>query len=126
MSSSAPNIGDYYQGGVIFYLDGNGGGLVSDISDLCNSYWGCPWSIVDTDSWDGAQNSLDIMTQCADPMIAARLCDNSYNQGYSDWYLPAKGQLDDMYDFHANIAVLTNITPDHLDRYEYKYENYHR
>jgi UDP-N-acetylmuramoylalanine--D-glutamate ligase len=33
-------------------------------------------------------------------------------------------QLDGMYDFTADIAVLLNITPDHLDRYEYKFENY--
>lgn len=33
-------------------------------------------------------------------------------------------QLDHMYDFKADIAVLVNITPDHLDRYEYKLENY--
>lgn len=33
-------------------------------------------------------------------------------------------QLDNMYDFHANIAILLNITPDHLDRYEFKFENY--
>lgn len=33
-------------------------------------------------------------------------------------------QLDNMYRFRANIAVLLNITPDHLDRYEYKMENY--
>lgn len=33
-------------------------------------------------------------------------------------------QLDNMYDFHANIAVLMNITPDHLDRYDYKMQNY--
>ena len=33
-------------------------------------------------------------------------------------------QLDDMYDFRANVAVMMNITPDHLDRYEYKFENY--
>lgn len=32
--------------------------------------------------------------------------------------------LDDMYEFKADIAILTNITPDHLDRYEYKIENY--
>ena len=32
--------------------------------------------------------------------------------------------LDDMYSFKADIAVLLNITPDHLDRYEYKMENY--
>lgn len=33
-------------------------------------------------------------------------------------------QLDHMYDFKADIAILVNITPDHLDRYEYKLENY--
>jgi len=33
-------------------------------------------------------------------------------------------QLDGMFDFIADIAVLLNITPDHLDRYEYKFENY--
>lgn len=33
-------------------------------------------------------------------------------------------QLDNMYDFRANVAVLLNITPDHLDRYDYKMQNY--
>lgn len=33
-------------------------------------------------------------------------------------------QLDNMYDFRANIAVLMNITPDHLDRYGYEMQNY--
>lgn len=33
-------------------------------------------------------------------------------------------QLDNMYEFKANVAVLLNITPDHLDRYDHKMENY--
>ena len=33
-------------------------------------------------------------------------------------------QLDDILDFKPHIAVLTNITPDHLDRYNYQFENY--
>jgi UDP-N-acetylmuramoylalanine--D-glutamate ligase len=33
-------------------------------------------------------------------------------------------QLDDMVDFRADIAILTNITPDHLDRYNYEMQNY--
>lgn len=33
-------------------------------------------------------------------------------------------QLDNMYDFCADVAIITNITPDHLDRYDFKFENY--
>lgn len=43
-----------------------------------------------------------------------------------DWYVLelSSFQLDDMHDFKADIAVLMNITPDHLDRYDYKMQNY--
>jgi len=33
-------------------------------------------------------------------------------------------QLDNMYEFKADVAVITNITPDHLDRYNYEEQNY--
>jgi len=33
-------------------------------------------------------------------------------------------QLDGMYEFKADIAILLNITPDHLDRYDYNFQNY--
>ena len=33
-------------------------------------------------------------------------------------------QLENMYRFRANVAVIMNITPDHLDRYDYKFQNY--
>ena len=33
-------------------------------------------------------------------------------------------ELENMYDFRANVAVLLNITPDHLDRYDFKMQNY--
>ncbi|MFH2142500.1 MAG: Mur ligase family protein, partial [Bacteroidota bacterium] len=33
-------------------------------------------------------------------------------------------QLDGVFDFKAEIAILLNITPDHLDRYDYKFQNY--
>ena len=44
------------------------------------------------------------------------------------WYVLelSSFQLDGMYKFKADIGVLTNITPDHLDRYDYKLENYAR
>lgn len=47
-------------------------------------------------------------------------------QGGYDYYVIelSSFQLDGMYSFRADIAVLMNITPDHLDRYGYKYQNY--
>ena len=43
-----------------------------------------------------------------------------------DWYVLelSSFQLDGMFDFRADVGVLMNITPDHLDRYNYKFENY--
>ncbi len=43
-----------------------------------------------------------------------------------EWYVIelSSFQLDGMYDFKADVAVLLNITPDHLDRYDYKMQNY--
>ena len=46
--------------------------------------------------------------------------------GQFDWYVLelSSFQLDGMYDFRADVAVLMNITPDHLDRYGYCFQNY--
>ena len=43
-----------------------------------------------------------------------------------DWYVLelSSFQLDGMFDFRAEVAVLMNITPDHLDRYDYCLQNY--
>ncbi len=47
-------------------------------------------------------------------------------EGQYEWYVIelSSFQLDGVYDFRADIALLLNITPDHLDRYEYKMEKY--
>lgn len=43
-----------------------------------------------------------------------------------DWYVLeiSSFQLDNMFDFRADVSVLMNITPDHLDRYEFNMQNY--
>ncbi|RKE98363.1 UDP-N-acetylmuramoyl-L-alanine--D-glutamate ligase [Ichthyenterobacterium magnum] len=44
---------------------------------------------------------------------------------YSNYVLEISSfQLDGVIDFKPNIAVITNVTPDHLDRYNYQFENY--
>lgn len=53
--------------------------------------------------------------------FARQVAENNY-----DYYVLelSSFQLDDMYDFKADIAILLNITPDHLDRYDHKMQNY--
>src|SRR5690606_10840315 len=46
-------------------------------------------------------------------------------QDHAWWVIEVSSfQIDGFIDFKPTIAILTNITPDHLDRYEYKIENY--
>lgn len=47
-------------------------------------------------------------------------------EGSADYYIIelSSFQLDGMFDFKAEVAILLNITPDHLDRYGYKLQNY--
>ncbi|MDN3586263.1 UDP-N-acetylmuramoyl-L-alanine--D-glutamate ligase [Pedobacter aquatilis] len=53
--------------------------------------------------------------------FAAQVADENF-----DWFVLeiSSFMLDDMFAFKADVAVLLNITPDHLDRYDYKLENY--
>ena len=47
------------------------------------------------------------------------------NQSYDHYVLELSSfQLDGIKNFKPHIAIITNITPDHLDRYDYKFENY--
>jgi UDP-N-acetylmuramoylalanine--D-glutamate ligase len=61
------------------------------------------------------------MTGNVGSSFAMAVADGSY-----DYYVIelSSFQLDGMYDFKADIAILLNITPDHLDRYGYKLQNY--
>ncbi|SEQ04430.1 UDP-N-acetylmuramoylalanine--D-glutamate ligase [Hyunsoonleella jejuensis] len=61
--------------------------------------------------------------------LAGNIGDSFANQllekDYENYVLEISSfQLDDVVDFKPKIAVITNITPDHLDRYAYKFENY--
>jgi hypothetical protein len=101
------SIGDYFQGGIVFYLDGNGGGLIASPSNQSDAKWGCIGTSVagadGTAIGTGAQNTIDILNGCNESGIAARICDDLVLAdvfslgGYSDWYLPSKDELNEMY-----------------------------
>jgi len=111
------SIGDYHQGGVIFYLDGNGSGLICDISDIASPLnqvrWGCAndslAGAASTSIGGGFSNTTDIINGCNEVGIAAEVCYNLTNGGYSDWYLPSKDELNEMY-INKTIINATSIS----------------
>ena len=99
-------IGQAALGGIIAYIDGGGStgtsGLVATAADISTgAEWGCIGTEIagadGTAIGTGNQNTIDIMAGCATAGIAARLCGDLTEGGYSDWYLPSKDELNQLY-----------------------------
>jgi hypothetical protein len=95
-------IGQSYGGGIIFYIDGTTQhGLIAAPSDQSTgAQWGCYQTLIGGTSsaiGTGQANTTAIITGCATTGIAAQICDVLVLNGYSDWYLPSKDELNQMY-----------------------------
>lgn len=96
-------IGNYYQGGVIFYIDDTGEhGFICAVSDQSfNAEWGCPdlinFGADGLTIGTGAQNTADIISACNTSGIAADICDKLELNGYTDWFLASKDELNLLY-----------------------------
>jgi len=116
VANDAPEIaiGDHIQGGVVFWLDDSGAhGLVSAEADQGYAEWGCSGTLIGPDGQHegigtGDLNTTAILAGCSTPGIAADLCNSLTLNGYSDWYLPAIGEFNEMYLQRSAIGGLGN------------------
>jgi hypothetical protein len=91
-----------YAGGIVFDLDSTGQhGLVCAPSNQGNFQWGCQATGIPNTSTamgTGATNTANIVAVCAQRPIAASVCADLVLNGYSDWYLPSRGEVQMMYN----------------------------
>lgn len=118
------NIGQTYKGGVFFaylqpgelgYVDGEIHGLLCSSSDQSiGAAWGCQGGNVQTSDLNGtgANNTSLIENSCSDANIAAKICSNLSLNGFSDWHLPSRNELQLIYE-NLHLIGLGNfsITP---------------
>ena len=106
-------IGQFYQGGIIFYVDGTGiHGLISATSDQSTGAdWGCHETFIGGTHYGigtGQANTTAIVNGCATAGIAARICNDLVLNGYSDWFLPSQDELFEMYLHKNSIGGFAN------------------
>ena len=111
--SQTMHIGDKYGGGIVFYLDGTGQhGLIAALNDLSSAtQWGCKGTSIGGTRGGigkGKTNTTDILNGCSDSDIAALICHNLSLNGFNDWFLPSKGELNQMYLNKNSIGSFAN------------------
>ena len=107
-----PAVGDHVGGGIVVYIYqpndlnyvvGETHGLIADLTDISTGIpWGCEGYIFTTNNnyaaiGMGKSNTEHILDVCTDKNTASEICNNHTINGYDDWFLPSKDELNLLY-----------------------------
>jgi hypothetical protein len=99
-TASAFAVGQYYGGGIIFYIDASGQhGLIASSSIIGSALWGCYGTMTGAQSNDvgsGFANTNTILAHCPERPIAASIARDYNGGGYTDWFLPSANEFGQM------------------------------
>ncbi|MCK9618112.1 MAG: DUF1566 domain-containing protein [Lentimicrobiaceae bacterium] len=107
-------LGAHIGGGIVFYLDGTGihGLIAAETDQGANIPWGCEGFSIHgaqgTAVGTGNANTLAIVTACTYLGIAAKICSDLVLNGYSDWFLPSKDELNLLYAQRTLVGGFAN------------------
>jgi phosphodiesterase/alkaline phosphatase D-like protein len=110
ITTATISVGESYQGGIVAYtfqpadpgyVAGETHGIIAAPTDQGMVEWGCYQADIPgadgTAIGKGKQNTLDIVNGCATAGIAAKICNDLVLNGYDDWYLPSKDELNKLF-----------------------------
>jgi hypothetical protein len=107
IGNAYPKIGDEFGGGIVFYVNDSGfGGLIVSKSNLRDSgtEWGCYCQDIKNTKSEfgtGENNTKEMLNQCLSaqsiPNWSAKIADQFEVEGFKDWYLPSKDELNLIY-----------------------------
>jgi hypothetical protein len=120
--AATPGVGSSYGGGIVAYIfvsgdpgyvSGQVHGLVATSADISTgTTWGCNETPIPGGTsaaiGTGAANTATIIAGCSTAGIAARLCGDLVEGGYSDWYLPSLDELNKLFLNRVAIGGFNN------------------
>lgn len=102
------SLGDKMDGGIVVYIDATGEhGIIMSPELTAVAPWGCTGTYISGTSptVGSGQANTSLILSCGGNTMA-KYCDDYVRDGFSDWYMPSKNEVELIYQYHKNKGLL--------------------